>query len=120
MPITRTYTNQRDLAKTIRNCLLHARSKSYDENIGKRLEGIQDAKEYITSLFDIDENRLLVFKNGSAGGIFRNTLFSARRTRGENMKIFIDALLNHDKDTYTSLLADLIDEYQNEYGESKK
>ena len=101
------YKNAKNMARDIKMVIDCQNSKSFCSRIRKRPED-QDAEQFITGLFDIEENRLLIFREGKVIKIFHDTLFGSKRKGPSYKRLFLDALLAHDRAIYEPLLSDML------------
>ena len=101
------YTNAKEMARDIKAVVDCQKSKSFCAIIDKRPEE-QDATLFITGLFDIDANRLLIFKEGKVSKIFHDTLFGPVRKGPSYRAFFVETLLTHDRATYEPLLMNVM------------
>jgi len=107
--VFKTYKNSKYMAQDIKRAMICCSSNTTFDVL-KVIPKQEDVEKYIVGLFDIEANRQLIFRKGKAVQVFRDTLFGGAGTECERKKIFVNALLNHNKTVYQTLLADMISE----------
>ena len=103
----KVYTNSKYMAQDIRECIRCYFSKANFGPIRKTPSEI-DVSNYIIGLFDIDENRKLVFGKGKMAATFRETLFGKGDRQVQTKELFVKALTTHDGSTYEPLLKEIM------------
>ena len=115
------YVNASVLGRLVRDVLKCAESQTKFDPLGKKINGLKEAADFIIELFECEDgvNRTPVFsgKHPEKGvkEAFWNMVFSSNKWGAKNLKFFIETLINHDHDTYMELLSVTIYYYNREF-----
>jgi len=100
------YSGARELASDIKSVLNSYISQVVFIPLSKKLTR-EELKEYLGKTLDDDNNRAIAFKNGLLSKTIRRIF--TQIYNGENRKtLFLELLLEHDREAYGNLLADMI------------
>ena len=97
------YTNSKYMAQDIRRAMVCYFSKTAFDLMRKQ-PSKEDVEQYIAGLFDIEENRQLIFGKGKMVKVFATTLFGQTNGTNEHKDLFVNALMKHNKTIYQPLL----------------
>ena len=99
------YLKVKELANDIK-CALNSYNNQIMFHLFLKKLTRDELKQFLGETLDDDNNRALAFIGGSLCKTMRS-IFSQKKTGGPRKDLFIELLLEHDRDVYGALLADI-------------